>query len=278
MNVRQPLSKDIGSLRTLAQVQKSLPGNKTPQQIERSLITLIQAGEIGYSYQHRLRQIQYYRIDKSSANPSQAVAIPTQVAPYPTQAASVLPRSQAAQPALTAGGNFSHNAVYQVKNQLKWNVTNDITPTTIGTTKFRAMKALLHGNHAHSPSSLMQNQPNICFIIDLLGYPPSYQTQVFVNTRVKYIKYATVSGNVPTQDSIDGFIKLVKNCWESQPQAEIAVHCNYGFNRTGFYICSYLVQELEYTPEQALVTFASNRPPGIRHEYFKQALRQRYAK
>ncbi|KAF2458451.1 Alpha/Beta hydrolase protein [Lineolata rhizophorae] len=56
----------------------------------------------------------------------------------------------------------------------------------------------------------------------------------------------------------------------------IGVHCHYGFNRTGFFIVSYLVERLGYGLQEALDEFATMRPPGIRHEHFVDTLFVRY--
>ena len=41
------------------------------------------------------------------------------------------------------------------------------------------------------------------------------------------------------------------------------VHCTHGFNRTGFLICSYLVEKMDWGIDAAVHTFALTRPPGI---------------
>lgn len=50
----------------------------------------------------------------------------------------------------------------------------------------------------------------------------------------------------------------------------------YGFNRTGFVVCSYLCQACGLTVEQALESFAAARPPGVKHEKFIRELHARY--
>jgi hypothetical protein len=49
-----------------------------------------------------------------------------------------------------------------------------------------------------------------------------------------------------------------------------------GFNRTGFVVCSYLVEHCGLTVQQALDAFAGSRPPGVKHEKFRDELRRRY--
>jgi hypothetical protein len=41
-----------------------------------------------------------------------------------------------------------------------------------------------------------------------------------------------------------------------------------GFNRTGFVVCAYLIQECGASVQGALDAFAAARPPGVKHEKF----------
>lgn len=62
-------------------------------------------------------------------------------------------------------------------------------------------------------------------------------------------------------------------CWPScLPPCRSA----YGFNRTGFVVCSYLCQACGLTVDQALESFAAARPPGVKHEKFIRELHARY--
>jgi hypothetical protein len=44
---------------------------------------------------------------------------------------------------------------------------------------------------------------------------------------------------------------------------QIAVHCHYGFNRTGFLIVAYLVEEEKWDVDRAIDEFAICRPPVL---------------
>ena len=61
-----------------------------------------------------------------------------------------------------------------------------------------------------------------------------------------------------------------------EEQRLIGVHCHYGFNRTGFFIASYLIERENYSVQQAIDLFIEKRPPGIRHEHFVDTLFGRY--
>ncbi|PNF24935.1 mRNA-capping enzyme [Cryptotermes secundus] len=60
------------------------------------------------------------------------------------------------------------------------------------------------------------------------------------------------------------------------PLEIIGIHCTHGFNRTGFLIVSYLVQQMDCSLEAALNQFAVVRPPGIYKRDYLQELYRRY--
>lgn len=55
-----------------------------------------------------------------------------------------------------------------------------------------------------------------------------------------------------------------------------AVLLNAGFNRTGFVVCSYLVQALGMSVNEALAAFEQARPPGVKHQRFVNELHRRF--
>lgn len=90
---------------------------------------------------------------------------------------------------------------------------------------------------------------------------------------------ATVSKIPPTLDEVAGFIKLVDSIRKTRGYDDnrtIACHCHYGFNRTGFLICSYLIERLGFSVPEAIDAFKQARPPGIRHLHFINELHERY--
>lgn len=55
------------------------------------------------------------------------------------------------------------------------------------------------------------------------------------------------------------FIKTVSRFTSQKPDEIIGVHCTHGFNRTGFLIVSYMVEQLDFSLEAALLEFAKKR-------------------
>lgn len=63
---------------------------------------------------------------------------------------------------------------------------------------------------------------------------------------------------------------MCKNYIEQNPLGVVGVHCTHGFNRTGFLICTYLIETFDWSPEAAVAEFARARPPGIYKEEYIQ--------
>jgi mRNA-capping enzyme len=53
------------------------------------------------------------------------------------------------------------------------------------------------------------------------------------------------------------------------------VHCTYGFNRTGFLICTYLCRENDMSIDATIDLFSKARQPGIyKQDYLTELLRK----
>lgn len=90
---------------------------------------------------------------------------------------------------------------------------------------------------------------------------------------------STVSKEVPDQSAIRRFIQLINEILNDNKEVKdplIAVHCHYGFNRTGFLICCYLIEVLGWSVKEAVDGFKAAKPPGIKHPHFVDALFVRY--
>ncbi|KAF9977769.1 hypothetical protein BGZ65_007266, partial [Modicella reniformis] len=151
---------------------------------------------------------------------------------------------------------------WSLKNTEKWMKTPIIsTPIGRGPGKFRAMKVLRQTDPDHSPSAFLAHHPEVGFIVDISQREPSYRTTDFEATSICYTKLPSVSKIPPAKEDVDRFIAHCNACWIEKPGVEIAVHCHYGFNRTGFMICSYLIQEQKYSVAEALQHFLQARQP-----------------
>lgn len=97
------------------------------------------------------------------------------------------------------------------------------------------------------------------------------------NKEVAYVKLQCRGhGETPDQETTDTFIRFCNEFSHRDPLSIIGVHCTHGFNRTGFLIVSYLVQEMDWGLEAAINEFSNNRPPGIYKDDYIQELYRRY--
>ncbi|KEF62620.1 uncharacterized protein A1O9_00593 [Exophiala aquamarina CBS 119918] len=168
---------------------------------------------------------------------------------------------------------------WDVKNLEKW---KRVTPVSdlIGTDGiFRALKTLREQDEEHSPGEFLKKwRDRIFAIVDISHDSPVYDTKALERGGVQYHKFPTVSKVPPTPVEVQDFISLVDRLRseEGHEGKAIGVHCHYGYNRTGFFIASYLIEKMGYRPQDAVDEFARAKPPGIRHDHFIDALFMRY--
>ncbi|KAI5969510.1 hypothetical protein CANMA_001578 [Candida margitis] len=175
-----------------------------------------------------------------------------------------------------------------LKNEAKWlnlkPISDNITRGS-EVSPLLGMKTLREGDAVHSPGvveSVYYEHANsnvkgkLIAVIDISSDIPPYNPQSFKH--IRYYKCATVSKVVPDQASICRFINLVDEILKESDVEKplIGVHCHYGFNRTGFLICCYLIEALGWSVKDAVEGFRVAKPPGIRHPHFIDALYVRY--
>lgn len=132
--------------------------------------------------------------------------------------------------------------------------------------------------HVHTVSTFLKAQREegreVGLIVDLCNHDCLYRDDIPSN--VSYEHIWCVAKEVPGDEHIQNFVSVLESFQARNPTKYAAVHCSYGFNRTGFMICCYLIQKVGLSISEALQKFKDSRNPGIKHEKFKNELRQRY--
>ena len=138
--------------------------------------------------------------------------------------------------------------------------------------------------HVHTLPAFLEAQKkkgrDVGLVIDLSNHDCLY-TDGIPDTGVKRVHVRNVAKSVPGLDSVKEAIAAASKFWDENDENQkkyVAIHCAYGFNRTGFVLCCYLVEKCGMTAEEALEAFAVARKPGVKHERFREALRRRYPK
>nr|XP_020021662.1 mRNA-capping enzyme-like [Castor canadensis] len=113
-------------------------------------------------------------------------------------------------------------------------------------------------------------------LVDLTNTSRFYDRNDIEKEGIKYIKLQCKGhGECPTTENTDTFIRLCERFNDRNPPELIGVHCTHGFNRTGFLICAFLVEKMDWSIEAAVATFAQARPPGIyKGDYLKELFRR----
>ena len=178
--------------------------------------------------------------------------------------------------------HLSTEGKWDVKNLAKWQAVVPVSEPIAGI--FRAMKTLREIDDVHSPDLFVRDwKGKIKAVVDISHESPVYDPKGLDEGGIEYHKFPTVSKIPPTADEARDFITLIDRLRSSSDGNDnddrtlmIGVHCHYGFNRTGFFICCYLIEREHYGVQQAIDEFATHRPPGIRHEHFLDQLFVRY--
>ncbi|KAJ0061025.1 hypothetical protein NL108_004739 [Boleophthalmus pectinirostris] len=113
-------------------------------------------------------------------------------------------------------------------------------------------------------------------LVDLTNTTRFYDRNEIEKEGIKYVKLQCKGhGECPSQDTTAMFIRLCEHFIEKNPTELIGVHCTHGFNRTGFLICAYLVEKMDWSVEAAVAAFSQARAPGIyKGEYLKELFRR----
>ncbi|XP_030637987.1 mRNA-capping enzyme isoform X3 [Chanos chanos] len=113
-------------------------------------------------------------------------------------------------------------------------------------------------------------------LVDLTNTTRFYDRTEIEKEGIKYVKMQCKGhGECPTVETTEMFIRLCEHFIEKSPTELIGVHCTHGFNRTGFLICAYLVEKMDWSIEAAVAAFAKARAPGIyKGEYLKELFRR----
>ncbi|KAM3851288.1 mRNA-capping enzyme isoform 3-T3 [Vipera latastei] len=113
-------------------------------------------------------------------------------------------------------------------------------------------------------------------LIDLTNTSRFYDRSDVEKDGIVYVKLQCKGhGECPTPENTETFIRICEQFRKKNPTELIGVHCTHGFNRTGFLICAFLVEKLDWSIEASVATFAQARPPGIyKGDYLKELFRR----
>lgn len=126
--------------------------------------------------------------------------------------------------------------------------------------------------------SLKTMKVKMGLLIDLTNTTRFYNSkEVEEKYDCRYVKMQCRGhGETPSMDQTQAFIQMCARFINQKPLEVIGVHCTHGFNRTGFLIISYLVEQFSWELQAAIQCFAQARSPGIYKQDYLQELYRRY--
>lgn len=96
----------------------------------------------------------------------------------------------------------------------------------------------------------------------------------------KILVRGTLGSKIPDEylfslfnQSADRTCKLCENIDELKEIPVLLVHCTHGLNRTGLFICNYLVKKCGMNPEEAIKVFEEARGYSMKYDFFKNYIR-----
>lgn len=126
-------------------------------------------------------------------------------------------------------------------------------------------------------ASMKTHQAKLGLVVDLTNTKRFYNCKQVEENSCKYVKMECRGhGETPSREQTTAFIELCARFINQKPLEIIGVHCTHGFNRTGFLIIAYLVEQMDWSIEAAVNAYAQARPPGIYKQDYLQELFYRY--
>ncbi|XP_052763075.1 mRNA-capping enzyme-like [Mya arenaria] len=125
--------------------------------------------------------------------------------------------------------------------------------------------------------SLKMYKKKLGLVVDLTNTTRFYDKLEVEKRDCRYVKMQCRGhGETPSKEQTQAFIELVARFHSQKPLEMIGIHCTHGFNRTGFLIVAYIVEQLSWSVDAAVQLYAQARSPGIYKQDYLQELFHRY--
>lgn len=127
-------------------------------------------------------------------------------------------------------------------------------------------------------SSMKAHKVKIGLVIDLTNTERFYDKAIIERNECKYVKLACKGhGEAPSPENVQLFVHICKQFIQKNPLEIIGVHCTHGFNRSGFLISAFLIEEHDWSVDMAVNEFVKAREPGIYKGDYLREIYKRYA-
>ncbi|XP_046749442.1 probable tyrosine-protein phosphatase F54C8.4 [Diprion similis] len=138
------------------------------------------------------------------------------------------------------------------KVPLKETVTNNLEP-----------------DQRFTPKMLLEAIPRMKYVIDLTNTHRYYDQRELTDAGLKYLKIMVPGRLIPPIELVKRFFKAVEDFTANSEADElIGVHCTHGVNRTGYFICRYLIQQLGWENQAAMTAFQEARGHPVERDIY----------
>lgn len=124
-------------------------------------------------------------------------------------------------------------------------------------------KAFFKGRQKESftPADVCSQLPNLGMVIDLTFTKKYYEPREFIDRNVDHQKIYTKGHEIPQRSLVNKFIDIVNRFLSDEQNSDklIGVHCTHGLNRTGYFVCAYMILEQGRNPRDTINVFNKAR-------------------
>lgn len=124
-------------------------------------------------------------------------------------------------------------------------------------------KAFFKGRQKESftPADVCSQLPNLGLVIDLTFTKKYYEPREFIERNVEHQKIFTKGHEIPQRSLVNKFIEIVNSFLSDEQNSDklIGVHCTHGLNRTGYFVCAYMILEQGRNPRDTINVFNKAR-------------------
>ncbi|KAF8361406.1 pir-1 [Pristionchus pacificus] len=120
-------------------------------------------------------------------------------------------------------------------------------------------------------------QRRLGMVIDLTNTTKYYDSRIWYDYDVEYKKLFCPGHEVNGRDDlVEKFNSYVDEFIEKNKDNDklIGVHCTHGLNRTGYMMCRYVIDRMNWTADEAIKVFEECRGHGIERDQYKKTLRE----
>ncbi|XP_055623932.1 RNA/RNP complex-1-interacting phosphatase [Toxorhynchites rutilus septentrionalis] len=112
-----------------------------------------------------------------------------------------------------------------------------------------------------TPEDAVEQIQNLGLVIDLTFTAKYYNPKEFERQDVQHKKIYTQGHKIPKHALVVQFIRTVDEfmAYEQNKDKLIGVHCTHGLNRTGYFICAYMILVKGCAPKAAIKLFNEAR-------------------